>query len=153
MTTARDLREATRHLLLAHGALDDARRPCGTPLPMPHAYALIELLRAGPLTVTALAQRLSIDRTNVSRLCARLEGLGELERERHPEDGRAWLVRLTRRGEQTARALDDSSVEHFERVLACVGAEADHVVAALTVLADALERSKRASASRNEGQS
>lgn len=149
MTSARDLRDATRHLLLAHGALDDARRPCGTPLSMPHAHALIELLGAGPLTVTALAERLSIDRTNVSRLCARLEELGELTRERHPEDGRAWLVRLTRRGERAARALDESSAAHFERVMAYLGGQANQVVAALVVLADALEQSKRASAQPN----
>lgn len=145
MTSARNLRDATRQLLLAHGALDDARRPCGTPLSMPHAYALVELLGAGPLTVTALAERLSIDRSNVSRLCTRLEELGELTRERHPTDGRAWLVRLTRRGERTARALDVSSAAHFERVMARLGGEASQVVAALMLLGDALEQSKRAS--------
>ena len=74
---ARALRDALRRLMVEHGALDDSCRPCGAALSLPHAHALLELLVApGPVTVSQLAQRLRIDRTNVSRLCARMEALG-----------------------------------------------------------------------------
>src|SRR5690606_28483246 len=62
---ARQLREAVRQLMVAHGTFEEAKRPCGTELPMPHAYALLDLLHHGqPMTVSELAARLSIDRTN-----------------------------------------------------------------------------------------
>lgn len=51
---------------------------------IPHAYALLELLHHGePMTVSELAAHLAIDRTNVSRLCARMEEAGQLAREPH----------------------------------------------------------------------
>src|SRR5690606_3097369 len=56
---ARELREAVRQLMVAHGTFEEAKRPCGTELPMPHAYALLDLLHHGqPMTVSELAARL-----------------------------------------------------------------------------------------------
>jgi len=130
-----------RRLLLTHGALDQNKRPCGTPLTMPHAYALLELRSAGAMSVSELSQRLSIDRTNVSRLCLRMQELGELVRERHPRDGRAILVQLTPEGEQAARAVDAASASHFERVLASLEGDADPVIDVLGRLTRALRRS------------
>lgn len=127
-----------RHLILAHGALDDVRRPCGAPLPLPHAWALLELLHTGPMTITQLTERLDVDRANVSRLCARMEALGELARVAHPDDGRARLLELTKRGQRAARAVDESSAAHFARVAARLGARSSHVVDALNALAEAL---------------
>lgn len=135
---ARRLRHATRHLLLAHGTLDDLRRPCGTPLPMPHAWALIELLHDGPMTVSALAERLRIDRTNVSRLCSRMEAQGELVREVHPDDARARLLRLTDAGRQAARSVDAASAAHFARLAEALGPDHDRVLDALHRLAEAM---------------
>lgn len=135
---ARALRDSLRRLIVAHGALDEARRPCGTPLPAPHAWALLELLAEGPMTVTALAERLNIDRTNVSRLCARMESADEIERVVHPDDARARLVRLTRHGATLARRVDRSSAAHFERLLERLEADGGELVAALDSLARAM---------------
>ena len=134
---ARALREAVRGLLVAHGALDDACRPCGTTLPLPYAYALLEL-RGCPegMTVTELAGTLSIDRTNVSRLAARMAASGELERIRHPADGRARLLRLTGKGAALAAQVDAASAAHFTRVLHGLDGEAEAIV-------DGLERLRR----------
>ena len=133
---ARALRDALRRLLVAHGALNEARRPCGTPLTTSHAWALLELRDAGPMTTTALAERLSIDRTNVSRLCARLESDGEVERIPHPHDGRARLVKLTDEGERLAATVDQTSTDHFALVLGRLDAD---MTGALELL-DALTR-------------
>jgi len=137
-STARALRDSLRRLIVAHATLDEARRPCGTPLPVPHAWALLELLAAGPMTVTALAERLNIDRTNVSRLCARMESADELERVPHPDDGRARLVRLSRHGERLARRVDGSSAAHFAALLDRLGSNPGALIAALDSLADAM---------------
>lgn len=138
---ARALRDAVRRLIVAHGVLDEGRRPCGTPLSAPHAWALLELRERGALTVTALAGRLQIDRTNVSRLCARMEAAGDVERVAHPLDGRARLVRLSRKGRRLAAAVDAASAEHFAAVAGRLGAEVAGVVRTL----EALERAMAAS--------
>lgn len=136
---ARALRDAVRQIIISHGALKAARRPCGTPLPLPHAYALLELLHsADPVTVTALAQRLTIDRTNVSRLCARMEASGELMMQAHPDDGRARVLILTHKGEALARGVDASSAEHFAGIARTLGASAGPVIEALELLRSAM---------------
>lgn len=132
------LRDAMRRLIVAHGALDEVRRPCGTPLSVPHAWALLELRASGALTVTALAERLAIDRTNVSRLCARMESLGEVERTVDPSDARARVVRLTEHGARVAHTVDTSSARHFAAVLDRLDGEAAAATDLLEALSSAL---------------
>jgi DNA-binding MarR family transcriptional regulator len=137
--TARRLRDAVRHLVVAHGALEETRRPCGVELSIPHAYALLELLHRGePMTVTELASNLVIDRTNVSRLCARMEEAGHLAREPHPEDRRAIALRLTARGKKVAHAVDEQSAGHFDRLAKRLGGSVGEVVVALERLSQAM---------------
>ena len=125
--------------MVAHGALEEAKRPCGTPLSMPHAYALLELLHHGePMTVSELAAKLAIDRTNVSRLCARMEETGDLERAPHPDDGRARALRLTAKGKRVAQNVDEQSAQHFARLAKRLGDDAGDVAAALERLSRAM---------------
>ncbi len=135
---AREIRDALRRLAVAHGVLDVNHRPCGAPISTPHAWTLLELRGGATMTTSALAARLNIDRTNVSRLCTRMVSLGELAREPHPDDGRAWLVRLTPKGERVAANVDRSSAEHFARVLEGVDVPYDRLLAALESLTAAL---------------
>ena len=129
---ARQLRDGVRQLVLAHGALNPTQRPCGAALPLPRAYALLELLHnAGPMTVSNLATRLTIDATGVSRLCARMEEDGELIIEPDRDDRRARLLSLTPAGRKLARHVDTSSAGHFRRLLKPLGKDADGVIAAL----------------------
>lgn len=137
---ARALRDALRRMIVAHGALDEARRPCGARLSAPHAWALLELRDGCSMTVTELAERLQVDRTNVSRLVARMASLGEIERVPHPGDGRARPVRLTGRGTRLAQAVDRSSAEHFAGLLGRLGRGASEVVGALEALTRAMTK-------------
>lgn len=135
----RALRDAVRQLIVAQGAYNPAQRPCGEHITAPHAWALMTLHAHGAMTITALAHHLNIDRTNVSRLCGRMEAGGELERAPHPEDRRARLVRLTARGERAARAIDATSAAHFARVLERLESDgASDLVHALNTLAQAI---------------
>lgn len=133
---ARALRDALRRLVVAQGVLDANRRPCGARLALPHAYALLAL-RDGPLRIHDLAQRLRIDRSNVSRLCARMEAAGELTRRVDPADARARRVHLTAAGEAAAAAVDRASAHHFGAVLERLEAP-DAITAALDDLTAAL---------------
>lgn len=146
---ARALRDAVRQLVVAHGALQEMQRPCGATLTIPHAYALLTLLQqqqgGGPLlTITALAERLHIDRTNVSRLCQRLVHDGELDRVPHPHDGRAWVVSLTPLGTRLAQRIDALSAGYFAQVLQHLPADITPQLAALAQLCTALDTHRRA---------
>lgn len=134
MDDGRALRDALQKLFVAHGALSVTQRPCGAKLTLPHAYALMALLHhGGPMSVKTLASKLHIDRTNVSRLAARMESAGELQRTDDPSDGRSRRLSLTPKGTALARAVDTSSADHFGR-LADLMADLPQTVRALDEL-------------------
>ncbi len=131
---SRQLRDALRRLIVANGTLKKAERPCGTPLTQVHAYALLELLEHGEMTVSALAEKLSIDRTNVSRLCSRMEKEGDLSRRVSKHDQRVKNIRLTRKGKSLAKRVDQSSVNYFEEMVGELGESTQEVISALECL-------------------
>lgn len=141
---AHDLRSAVQSFVRSFGLLASDRTPCGTPLSTSHAHALMVLLQAGrrgeELTQQALGAALGIDKSNVTRLCAKMESSGHLGQRRCPNDGRARLVALTASGEKLAARVDRASTERFSRLVAALPSAGDHarIVAALEVLNGAI---------------
>lgn len=132
------LRDELRLLLVAHGALNEHTRPCGTRLPMPHAHALLELLSAdGPMNVGELASALNIDRTNVSRLCVRMEEQGEIVRSKG-EDARVREVTLTEKGRALALKIDEASAIHMATVADALEHPVEEIIESLRALRRAL---------------
>ncbi|RYX84728.1 MarR family transcriptional regulator [bacterium] len=79
-------------------------RMSGSCLKSRHYGALI-LLEDGAKTQIELGRLLWIDRTTMVALVDELEKSGDVKRERHPEDRRAYLIQLTEQGQVTlARA-------------------------------------------------
>lgn len=140
MITARTLRDALRHLMVAHGALEATTRPCGTPMNTAHAHALLELLSSHCAhSITTLATSLGMERTTCSRLCQRMEDDKEILRIAHPSDGRTQLLELTAHGRALAERVDRSSALHFERVLEALPIHhQEHVITALEHLTMAM---------------
>jgi DNA-binding MarR family transcriptional regulator len=64
------------------------------------ASALASIDRHGPLTPSELAARERIQRPTATRVLARLEEAGLVDRARDPEDGRSCLVALTPGGRE-----------------------------------------------------
>jgi DNA-binding MarR family transcriptional regulator len=60
--------------------------------------ALATIERHGPLTPSELAQRERVQRPTVTRMLARLEDDGIVQRAADPTDGRSFLVSLTPKG-------------------------------------------------------
>jgi DNA-binding MarR family transcriptional regulator len=113
----------------------------------PRAWGVLSTLtESGPLTQIDLAATTSIDRTAMVYLIDELEAAGLVERVRHPQDRRAFLIHLTPAGqdvrEQAAAALagaaqtllaplDEAESQHLVDLLAKVAAHwqqigADH---------------------------
>ena len=72
----------------------------GSGLKAKHYSALI-LLDDGPKTQIELGRMLWVDRTSMVSLVDALESSGDVRRERHPEDRRAYLLQLTDQGRAT----------------------------------------------------
>ena len=144
------LRELVQGFVRRFGLLAGERTPCGQPLAVSHAHALLVMLdRAarGAQTQQALGRALGIDKSNVARLCRKMESAGHLVQGRSVEDGRARLLSLTEAGVRVARGVEEASRARFAAVMAALApGERGAVLAALRALDGALARALPAGA-------
>jgi DNA-binding MarR family transcriptional regulator len=140
-----ELRRATQRFFRRFGALSAESTPCGQPLSMAHAHALMILRSRGELSQQALGAELCIDKSNVARLCAKMVRAGHVKQRASKQDGRSRLVTLSARGTQLAQTVDAASRERFGALLEDVPkARRKDVIAALQQLADAAEARRSA---------
>jgi DNA-binding MarR family transcriptional regulator len=92
----------------------------GTALSAAEGSLLVELLAAGKVTQQQIADRLSIDKSRVSRLCAALERKQLLSRERDQNNRRNLNVRVTGSGQEAASRLRQAWRAYHERMLAAM---------------------------------
>ncbi|UPO77810.1 MULTISPECIES: MarR family winged helix-turn-helix transcriptional regulator [Arthrobacter] len=84
----------------------------------PAAYGLLVLLqRRGPLRLTDLAAAIGVGKPSVSRQVVILEGLGLVEKQADPEDGRAQAISLTSLGQEQLLRAQRAREEHFRLLL------------------------------------
>ncbi len=98
-------RLSTGQLLLRAARLLNQRavsrvRAAGQPELRPVHLTLMPHLDIEGTRLTELAARMGISKQGVSQIVADLEQMGVVERRPDPSDGRARLVRFTRRGEE-----------------------------------------------------
>jgi DNA-binding MarR family transcriptional regulator len=138
------LRALVQGFVRRFGILAGDRTPCGEPLPVSNAHALMFLLEhasRGTQTQQALGRALGIDKSNVARLCRKMEASGHLVQGRSALDGRARLLSLTEAGVRVARSVEEASRARFETVLAALPpGERAAVLGGLRALNAALER-------------
>ncbi len=104
-------------------------------------FVLLSLLaeRDGT-TQQELVRRASSDANTIRAMLVLLEERGLVTRGRHPTDGRARSVALTRKGRQTYERLWAQSEPLRERILAAFGArEAEMLVQLLTRVAESVK--------------
>jgi DNA-binding MarR family transcriptional regulator len=122
------------------GALAPEGTPCGKPLSMVHAHALMLLLTNGEMSQQQLGAELCVDKSNVARVCAKMVDAGHVRQRSSERDARSRLVSLTVRGERLARDVDASSAARFKALLARVSLDhAPSIIGALDCLASALQ--------------
>jgi DNA-binding MarR family transcriptional regulator len=139
-----ELRTQIQEFLRSFGVLRADRTPCGKPLGLSHAHALLVLLERSRLDGAAPLQQdlggwLGIDKSSIARLCARMEKAGHLVQTPHAEDGRARCLQLTARGRRLAMEVEQASKDRFACLLALVpAAQREALVGALRALNGAL---------------
>lgn len=119
------------------GALDAALEPAGLTA---DEFAIYSVLRSpSAMTPSELARWMCAPLTTVSSYVKRLEGRGHVTREKHPDDGRSYVLRLTPAGRRAHRAAGARFAPVLERVVAELGSEEPAVRRALAALHRSLE--------------
>lgn len=145
------LRQLSRQLVRQLGMLDSH---CGSfKLTPVQAHTLIELEKT-PCTVSQMAEKLNVDKSNASRTLAILLNLGLVQATSNPNDKRSQLSQLTTAGQQTLTALHqqlnqqvqgildqmdcdeinqlESSLHRYSRSISAVDKQQDVIVRSLT---------------------
>lgn len=110
------LREVARIYTRAQRVVADCCRTTST-----QCHLLTELARSGPLPLSELGTRLSLEKSWVSRAVEAMAVRGLVSKEPNPSDARSWLVTLTAEGVRTAHELNDTLDAHAEQLLAQLG--------------------------------
>ena len=114
---AEALRELIRTFVRRFGLLDQSHTPCGLPMTVSDAHALVEVLHSPGVEPLELSRRLGLSKSAVSRLLPRLKRRGHIRQERNREDGRAYSLYLTDKGKQAAKMIDQESLLLFGKIL------------------------------------
>ena len=113
------LRELLRTLIRKLGVLERSEAGC-CDMTLSQCNALVEVGRAGVLSVNQLADRLNLDKSTASRVSDKLVLDGQLLRQEDPNDRRYVVLKLTERGSQTYTNLENRMTAYFEEVMAGV---------------------------------
>jgi DNA-binding MarR family transcriptional regulator len=107
------LREVARLYTRAQRVVADCCSTTST-----QCHLLTELGRSGPLPLSELGTRVSLEKSWVSRAVEAMAARGLVTKEANPLDARSWLVTLTADGERTVRELNQTLDEHARQLLA-----------------------------------
>lgn len=144
MTTPNDLQEQMIALVRAFGLHQPEQTPCGQPVTVAEAYALMELARDRAFTQNELVERLNLAKSTVSRLVDGLVKRGWIERTRNPNDGRSKMLALTPEGQNVAATIATAREQKFTRVLKEIPVEQRAtVLGSLDILVEAIRESNR----------
>ena len=116
------------------------RQEAGAELSPSQTAALATIERHGPLTPSELAQRERVQRPTVTRVLARLEEAGLVDRAADPQDRRSCLVSVSAEGRQlleTVRARKDAFLAR--RIDALEPADRDALERAAAIMERMLE--------------
>ena len=97
------------------------RQEAGGDLTPSSAAALATIERRGPLAPSELAEIERVKRPTITRVVARLEEAGLVERTGDPDDGRAFLVSVTREGSELLRRIRTRKNAYLARRLGKLG--------------------------------
>jgi DNA-binding MarR family transcriptional regulator len=146
---AEQLRVAVQRFVRSFGLLGSGQTPCGTPISTSYAHALVVLLERGHLgersTQQELGEALGIDKSNVARLCAKLQHAGHATQQRSLNDGRARLLALTASGRRLAERVQAASRDRFAQLLEALPSDETRsaVLASLEALNAAINSTHR----------
>jgi DNA-binding MarR family transcriptional regulator len=136
---AAELQTQITAFVRAFGLHQPDQTPCGRPIPVSEAHALMELDRDGPLPQHELRARLRLEKSTVSRLVNQLQNRGWVSRDRRDTDARVAWLELTDAGRAAAQQLADARAAKFAHLLRAIPTERRQAVLdSLNTLVEAL---------------
>jgi DNA-binding MarR family transcriptional regulator len=109
------LRETIRLLERRLGALDDRETSC-CEVTFSQCHAVVEIGRAGEISLNDLAALLNLDKSTMSRAISALVEKGMVIMEIDPEDRRYVSIRLTEKGAKKFNDIEVAMNDYFDRV-------------------------------------
>ena len=96
----------------------DRDRICCHDVSVTQCYALETIVEHGPLRLSALAERLFLDKSTTSRVVSTLVRKGYVEQRADAKDGRATTLSATRQGQRLCARITDDLVDQQKQLLA-----------------------------------
>ena len=142
LNQAQLLRESLRLLVRKLGVLERGEASC-CEITLSQCQTIVEIGRAGTISVNLLAEILGVDKSTVSRSVDKLASNGVLVRETDPEDRRYVTLRLSDKGQSIFVDIEKRMTLYFEEVIAALpGDKRDQIVESLQYLVPALKGSR-----------
>ena len=95
----------------------DRDRICCHDVSVTQCYALETIVEHGPLRLSALADRLFLDKSTTSRVVSTLVRKGYVEQRADATDGRATTLSATRHGQRLCARITDDLVDQQKQLL------------------------------------
>jgi DNA-binding MarR family transcriptional regulator len=113
--------------------------PCGFPVSLAEACAMVELTHHEPISQRELCDALNLEKSTISRLVLDLERRGWVERERAEHDARVQLLKRTEAGVRAAEQIVQARNVRFGSLLYRIAPDQrEQVVKAMKILAEVL---------------
>jgi len=139
---AEALRRSFHTVIRGFGMLDSATTPCGQPMPISLAHALMELLARSTIRQGDLAAALGLSKSATSRLVGQMERRRWVERAIDETDRRAWRVGLNATGKRVAEQVNAASLRRFTAMLEGIPCDKrEAIYRSLDVLSQAISAS------------
>ena len=135
------LRESIRMLERKLGVLEDGEMCC-CGLTMAQCHALVEIGRAGQISLVELAKLLTLDTSTMSRTVNNLVIQKMAQRELDLNDRRYVTIKLTPEGKRNFHGIETSMGEYFAKIYTAIPVEERRkVLEGLEILLKAIEDS------------
>jgi MarR family transcriptional regulator, 2-MHQ and catechol-resistance regulon repressor len=130
----------------------DRDRICCHDISVTQCYALETLVEHAPMRLSALAQRLFLDKSTTSRVIAALVKKGYVEQRSEATDRRATLLQATAKGRRLCARITQGLIEQQKQLLQAMPPEVrSGVIDVIRGLARAADARFRSGVSVNEG--
>ena len=110
------LQEAVSELVRVY-QFRDRERICCYDISVTQCHALDTLVEHGPMRLSALAERLFLDKSTTSRVVSTLVRKGYVEQRADASDGRATTLSATRQGQRLCTRISTDLVEQQKELL------------------------------------
>jgi DNA-binding MarR family transcriptional regulator len=139
---ARQLRELVRLMERKLGVLEDSEMAC-CGVSLAQCYALVEIGRAGSISLIDLAKLLDLDNSTMSRTVNNLVGNNLAERDLDPDDRRYVTIKLTPEGIKSFSEIEANMENYYSQIFSAIpNDKKEQVLESLQLLLKAITESK-----------